>query len=37
LQQVVSPFRQLLSEVPDSWSEVCKGSFKVVCSALKFK
>ncbi len=37
LQQVVSPFRQLLSEVPDSWGETCKGPFKFVCDLLKFK
>ena len=37
LQQVLSPFRKLLGEVPDSWSKVCKGSMKPVCSILKFK
>jgi hypothetical protein len=37
LQQVVSPFRQLLGAVPDSWSEVCKGALKPVCRLLRFK
>jgi hypothetical protein len=37
LQQVVSPFRQLLGRVPDSWSEVCKGPMKTICSMLRFK
>jgi len=37
LQQVLSPFRQLLSDVPDSWSEVCKGSLKPFCVLLRFK
>jgi len=37
LQQVLSPFRQLLSDVPDSWSEVCKESLKPFCVLLRFK
>ena len=37
LQQVLSPFRKLLGEVPDSWSKVCKGSMKSICSVLRFK
>jgi hypothetical protein len=37
LQRVVSPFRQLLGEVPDSWGTVCKGPMKLVCSMLRLK
>ena len=37
LQQVLSPFRKLLGDVPDKWSEVCKGSMKPMCSVLRFK
>jgi len=37
LQQVLSPFRKLLGDVPDQWSEVCKGVMKVPCSVLRFK
>ncbi len=37
LQQVVSPYRTLLGELPNSWSEVCKGSFKFICNIFKFK
>ena len=37
LQQVLSPFRKLLGEVPDSWSKVCKGPMKIACSVLRFK
>jgi hypothetical protein len=37
LQQVVSPFRKLLGDVPDSWGPVCKGPMKAICSTLRFK
>lgn len=37
LQQVVSPYRQLLGEVPNMWSAVCKGSFKFICNVFRFK
>jgi hypothetical protein len=37
LQQVLSPFRKLLGDVPGSWSEVCKGAMKLPCSVLRFK
>jgi len=37
LQQVLSPFRKLLADVPDAWSDVCKGAMKAPCSLLRFK
>jgi hypothetical protein len=37
LQQVLSPFRKLLGDVPAAWGEVCKGSMKLMCSVLRFK
>ena len=37
LQQVLAPFRNLLADVPDTWSSVCKGPAKAACSLLRFK
>lgn len=37
LQEVLAPFRNLLADVPDAWSDVCKGAMKPVCTIMRFK
>jgi len=36
LHEVISPYLDLLSRIPDSWEDVCKGTMKPICRVLRF-
>jgi hypothetical protein len=36
LHKVISPYLELLSKVPDSWEDVCKGTMQPICRMLRF-